>query len=105
VERVEGPLAIACSFVNTYGWDFAAVAALLSPRVHSFIGNSDKDKIFPLDAFCACTPNTAGIYDLYGQTNNLALLITDGPHGRYQDLQLPVFRWFNRFLRHEDASD
>jgi hypothetical protein len=29
------------------------------------------------------------------------LLITEGPHADTQDLQLPVFRWFNRFLKGE----
>ena len=42
------------------------------------------------------------IYELYQKTNNLGLLITDGPHSDTQDLQLPVFRWFNRFLKGED---
>jgi hypothetical protein len=27
------------------------------------------------------------------------LLITEGPHADTQELQLPVFRWFNRFLK------
>src|SRR5262249_53599296 len=42
------------------------------------------------------------IYRLYNATNNLGLLITEGPHHDTQDLQLPVFRWFNRHLKGED---
>jgi hypothetical protein len=30
-------------------------------------------------------------------------LITEGPHEDTQDLQLPVFRWFNRFLKGQDT--
>jgi dienelactone hydrolase len=88
-------------FVNTYRWDFAQLAALLAPRP-LLIGNSDKDRIFPLDGVLRVHQKTRRIYHLYGQTNNLALLITDGPHADTQDLQLPVFRWFNRFLKQED---
>ena len=42
---------------------------------------------------------TRRIYQLYGKTNQLGLLITEGPHADTQELQLPVFRWFNRFLK------
>jgi len=42
------------------------------------------------------------IYDLYGATEKLGLLITEGPHKDTQDLQVPVFRWFNRFLRKDE---
>ncbi len=45
---------------------------------------------------------TRRIYQLYGKTNELGLLITDGPHADTQDLQVPVFRWFNRFLKGQD---
>jgi hypothetical protein len=33
----------------------------------------------------------------------LGLLITEGPHKDTQDLQVPVFRWFNRHLKGEDT--
>ena len=88
-------------FVNTYRWDFPQVAALIAPRP-LLIANSDKDTIFPLDGVVRLYDQTRRIYQLYGQTNHLGLLITDGPHADTQDLQLPVFRWFNRFLKSED---
>jgi len=88
-------------FPNTYRWDFPQVAALIAPRP-LLIGNSDKDKIFPLDGVVRLYNQTMRIYRLYKQTNHLGLLITEGPHQDTQDLQLPVFRWFNRFLKGED---
>jgi hypothetical protein len=88
-------------FLNYYRWDFPQVAALIAPRP-LLIGNSDKDSIFPLDGVVRLYQRTKRIYQLYGQTNHLGLLITDGPHADTQDLQLPVFRWFNRFLKGED---
>src|SRR5262249_23581092 len=42
------------------------------------------------------------VYQLYGASTNLGLLITEGPHQDTQDLQLPVLRWFNRFLKDQD---
>ncbi|MGV3771331.1 MAG: alpha/beta hydrolase family protein [Verrucomicrobiales bacterium] len=91
-----------CMFmVNTYRWDYPLVAALVAPRP-LLIANSDKDTIFPLDGVVRLHSKVAKIYDLYGAKKNLGLLITEGPHEDTQDLQLPVFRWFNRFLKQED---
>jgi hypothetical protein len=85
-------------FLNTYRWDFPQEAALLAPRP-LLIGNSDKDGLFPLDGVVRLYTQTRRIYALYGKTNQLGLLITEGPHSDTQELQLPVFRWFNRFLK------
>ena len=85
-------------FLNTYRWDFPQVAALIAPRP-LLIGNSDKDDLFPLDGVVRLYTQTRRIYQLYGKTNQLGLLITEGPHSDTQELQLPVFRWFNRFLK------
>jgi len=88
-------------FLNTYRWDFPLVAALIAPRP-MLIGNSDKDNLFPLDGVVRLYYEARRIYQLYGETNHLGLLITEGPHADTQDLQLPVFRWFNRFLKGQD---
>src|ERR1043166_2299554 len=91
-----------CMFmVNTYRWDYPMVAALVAPRP-LLICNSDKDSIFPLDGVERIHQKVARIYKLYGASTNLGLLITEGPHQDTQDLQLPVFRWFNRHLKHQD---
>src|SRR4051794_20081426 len=88
-----------CMFmVNTYRWDFAQVAALVSPR-SLLIANSDKDTIFPLDGVYRVHEQVRRIYKLQGAEKNLGLLITEGPHKDTQDLQVPAFRWFNRFLK------
>ena len=101
---VDGALAGHCDcmfFINTYRWDFPQVAALIAPRP-LLLGNSDKDKLFPLDGVLRLYWKTRRIYELYGASNHLGLLITEGPHKDTQDLQLPVFRWFNRFLKGTD---
>lgn len=90
-----------CMFhVNTYRWDFPLVAALIAPRPLLF-SNSDKDKIFPLEGVMRTHEKVRRIYQLYGKTAHLGLLITEGPHADTQDLQVPAFRWFNRWLKEE----
>ena len=92
-----------CMFmVNTYRWDYAMLAALTAPRP-LLLANSDKDRIFPLDGVMRIHSQVRRIYELHNATNNLGLLITEGPHEDTQDLQVPTFRWFNRFLKGEES--
>ncbi len=88
-------------FVNTYRWDFPQLAALLAPRP-LLIANTDKDRLFPLDGVLRVHDQVRRIYGLHQATHQLGLLITEGPHEDTPDLQLPVLRWFNRFLRRQD---
>jgi dienelactone hydrolase len=91
-----------CMFiVNTYRWDYPKMAALIAPRP-LLISNTDKDRIFPLDGVQRVHRAVATIYALYQATDKLGLLITEGPHKDTQDLQVPAFRWFNRFLKGEE---
>ncbi|NJN05856.1 MAG: prolyl oligopeptidase family serine peptidase, partial [Rhodobacteraceae bacterium] len=91
-----------CMFmVNTYGWDYAQVAALVAPRP-LLICNTDKDSIFPLDGVVRVHERVAKVYAALGASDRLGLLITEGPHKDTQDLQVPVFRWFNRHLKREE---
>jgi dienelactone hydrolase len=88
-------------FVNTYAWDYPMLAACAAPRP-LLILNTDKDSIFPLDGVIRVHNKVAGIYKAIGNTNDLGLVIGPGPHKDTQDLQIPVFRWFNHYLRNAD---
>ena len=101
---VDGCVAGHCDcmyIVNTYRWDYAKIAALIAPRP-LLLANTDKDRIFPLDGVQRLHRSLASIYELYGASDKLGLLITEGPHKDTQDLQVPAFRWFNRFLKGEE---
>ena len=88
--------------VNTYGWDYALVAALVAPRP-LLIANTDKDGIFPLDGVVDVHRQVRHIYDLYGKPRHLGLNITEGPHLDTQELQTHEFVWFNRFLKQAES--
>jgi dienelactone hydrolase len=91
-----------CMFmVNTYQWDYAQVAALAAPRP-LLIVNTDRDRILPLDGVVRVHSLVREIYRSYDAESNLGLVISDGPHQDTQDLQVPVFRWLNRYLKDED---
>ena len=88
-----------CMFqVNTYGWDFAQVAALVAPRP-LLILNTDRDGIFPIDGVTRLHSKVARIYELHGKSQNLGLAITPGGHSDSQELRIPAFNWFNKHLK------
>ena len=91
-----------CMFtVNTYRWDYPQVAALVAPRP-LLIVNTDADSIFPLDGVQRTHAQVRRIYELHKAGDKLGLVIGPGPHKDTQDLQVPVFRWFNKHLKGED---
>jgi dienelactone hydrolase len=91
-----------CMFtVNAYGWDYPQVAALIAPRP-LLIVNTDADSIFPLDGVQRTHAQVRRIYGLHQAADKLGLVIGPGPHKDTQDLQVPVFRWFNKHLKGED---
>jgi dienelactone hydrolase len=91
-----------CMFlINTYRWDYPLLAALSAPRP-LLLANSDADAFFPLDGVMRTRNVLKRVYDFYGASTNFGLVIAPGPHKDIQDLQVPVFRWFNHYLKQED---
>lgn len=88
--------------VNTYRWDYAQMAALVAPRP-LLICNTDNDGIFPLDGVNRLYAKVRRVYQLEQAGEKLGLLITPGPHKDTEDLQVPVMRWFNKWLKREEA--
>ncbi len=102
---VDGTVAGHCDcmfFVNTFRWDYAKLAAMVAPRPLLF-SNTDKDAIFPLDGVQRVHRDLARLYALHRASDKLGLLITEGPHKDTQELQVPAFRWFNRWLKGVDT--
>jgi dienelactone hydrolase len=89
-------------FVNTYRWDYPQLAALVAPRPLLLV-NTDADTIFPLDGVLRTHAKLKRLYALHNAAASLGLVIGPGPHKDTQDLQVPVFRWFNRHLKGEDS--
>ncbi len=93
-----------CMFlINTYRWDYPMLAALCAPRP-LLLANTDTDQYFPLDGVLHTHDLVKRIYDLYGASTNFGLVIAPGPHKDTQDVQIPVFRWFNTHLKGEDPT-
>jgi hypothetical protein len=85
-------------FVNYHRWDFPQVAVLVAPRP-LLIGGTDNDRLFNLPNTQRIHEKVRRVYQLYGATTNLGLVIAPGPHDPVPELQLAVMRWFNRHLK------
>lgn len=103
---VEGTVDDHCDcmfFVNTYRWDYPLLAALCAPRP-LMLADTDSDEYFPLDGVLHTHAVVKQIYDLYGASTNFGLVIAPGPHKDTQDVQMPVFRWFDKHLKHDNPT-
>ena len=89
--------------VNTYGWDYPLIAALVAPRP-LLISNTDKDRIFPLDGVVEVYTKAKKIYDLYRKPRQIGLQITEGPHKDTQNLRIHAFHWFNQYLKGQNPT-
>jgi dienelactone hydrolase len=93
-----------CMFlVNTYGWEWTTIAALIAPRP-LFFCNSDKDKIFPMDGNQRIIERLRRLYTMYGKPELVAPYVSHGGHAYRPDLRIAVFKWINQHLKNETGS-
>ena len=90
--------------LNSYRWDFPAIAALLAPRP-LLIANTDKDTIFPLGGVVDVYHKARRIYQLLGAGDKIGLAIAEGPHKDTQPLRTEAFHWFERYLKGRAPTD
>jgi cephalosporin-C deacetylase-like acetyl esterase len=90
-----------CMFlVNTYGWEWTTIAALVAPRPLLFC-NSDNDKIFPMDGNRRVIERLRKLYALYGKPELVDDYVSHGGHAYRPDLRIAVFKWINKHLKHD----
>ncbi|MCZ2344329.1 MAG: prolyl oligopeptidase family serine peptidase [Bacteroidales bacterium] len=91
--------------VNSYRWDFSMVAALAAPRA-LLLGNSDNDRIFPVDGYRRIAEKVRKVYALYGPAaeEKFQLLETKGPHVDTPELRIGINKWMNRWLKGDTTT-
>ncbi len=93
-----------CMFlVNTYGWEWTTIAALVAPRPLLF-ANSDSDPIFPMDGNRRIIDRLRRVYRLYEKPELVDDFVSQGDHAYRPDLRRAVFRWLNRHLRQDTGE-
>ena len=93
-----------CMFlVNSYGWEWTTIAALIAPRPLLF-ANSDNDRIFPMDGNRRIIEKLRKVYKLHGKPELVDDYVSKGGHAYRPDLRLAVFRWINLHVKKDKSA-
>ncbi len=92
-----------CMFlVNTYGWEWTTIAALIAPRPMLF-ANSDNDRIFPMDGNRRIIERLRKVYKMYGKPDLVDDFVSKGGHDYRPDLRVAVFSWINKHVKNDTS--
>jgi cephalosporin-C deacetylase-like acetyl esterase len=89
--------------VNTYGWEWTTIAALIAPRPLLFC-NSDNDTIFPMDGNRRIIARLRQAYKMYDKPDLVDDYVSKGGHDYRPDLRIAVFKWMNKHLKNETGE-
>jgi cephalosporin-C deacetylase-like acetyl esterase len=89
--------------VNTYGWEWTTIAALIAPRPFLF-ANSDADKIFPMDGNRRIIDRLRRLYKMYDKPDLVDEYVSKGGHDYRPDLRVAIFKWINKHLKNETGE-
>ncbi len=89
--------------VNTYGWEWTTIAALIAPRPMLF-ANSDKDSIFPMDGNRRIIERLRQAYKMYEKPDLVDEHVSQGGHDYRPDLRIAIFKWMNKYLKNETGE-
>jgi dienelactone hydrolase len=93
-----------CMFlINTYGWEWTTIAALIPPRPMLF-ANSDSDTIFPMDGNRRIIARLRQLYKMYDKPDLVDEYVSKGGHADRPDLRLAAFKWMNKHLKGETGE-
>jgi dienelactone hydrolase len=90
-----------CMFlINTYGWEWTTIAALVAPRPLLFC-NSDHDPIFPMDGNLRIIARLRKLYAMYGKPELVQDYVSRGGHDYRPDLRIAIFQWINKHIKND----
>lgn len=90
-----------CMFLyNTFQWPWTRIAALVAPRALLFT-NSDRDRIFPMDANDRVINRLERVYSLYGAGDFVDAVVSIGGHAYRKDIRQAAYRFINLHLKND----
>lgn len=88
-----------CMFMhNAFRWPWTRIAALTAPRPALF-GNSDHDRLFPMDANERIIKRLKQVYKLFGAGDRVDAMVSMGNHEYRRDLREGTYRFMNLYLK------
>ena len=89
--------------LNTRGWDFQHIGALIAPRP-LFIAQADRDGLNTIESSREVYEDLKAVYSRYGADENLGFIATPGGHSYHRDSREAIFSFFLRHLAGKEFS-
>ncbi len=90
-----------CMFLyNTFQWPWTRIAALVAPRALLFT-NSDRDRIFPMDANRRVISRLEDVYKLHAAGDFVDAFVSAGGHAYRKDIRRAAYRFINTHLKND----
>jgi len=86
------------NYINTYGWDFADVGALIAPRA-LLIGQADRDGLNKVESVREIYQDVKSFYRLTGAPDNVSYVETPGGHSYHKTSRELIFSFFLNHLK------
>ena len=83
--------------INTYGWDFPDIGALIAPRP-LLIAQAKRDGLNTIESVRDIYFRTKNIYDLYDASDDISLVETPGGHSYHTVSRQKIFAFFLEHL-------
>ena len=95
--------------INTYGWDFQDIGALIAPRP-LYIAQADRDGLNTIESSERVYSELRDFYSLLDAEDNIDFISTPGGHSYHQNSRQEIFSFFMKHLMDkevapEDAGD
>jgi dienelactone hydrolase len=89
--------------INTYGWDFQDIGALIAPRP-LLIAQADRDGLNTIESAHKVYVDLRNFYKLHGAEDNIDFIATPGGHSYHKNSRQKIFSFFMRHLMGKEVS-
>jgi hypothetical protein len=89
--------------INTYGWDFQDIGALIAPRP-LFVAQADRDGLNTVESSHEVFADLRDFYKMYGAEDKIDFISTPGGHSYHKNSRQEIFSFFMRHLIGKEVS-
>ncbi len=89
--------------INTYGWDFQDIGALIAPRP-LFIAQADRDGLNTVESSERVYTELRDFYSLLGAEENIDFIATPGGHSYHKNSRQEIFSFFMKHLMDKEID-
>jgi cephalosporin-C deacetylase-like acetyl esterase len=89
--------------INTYGWDFQDIGAMIAPRP-LYIAQADRDGLNTVESSRKVFTELKDFYSLLGAEENIDFISTPGGHSYHKNSRQEIFSFFMKHLMEKEVA-